>query len=907
VRPEAVAAGEAGGISEVPAPECYHCGLPVPAGSRFRAEVLGGTRDFCCAGCEAVAGAITAAGLEDYYRLRTASAAMPPPRVDQAACLFDREEVQETFVRRRGSLREVSLLIGGVRCAACLWLNERTLRALPGVVEASVRYPEETARVVWDPSRTSLTGILEAVRRIGYEARPFDPSHRLEIEPAATRRDPARLVFAGALGMMVMNLAAAAYFAGGPDSSGRLALWETFARWCELAATVVLLAYPGQDFFAGAWRDLRRRRIGMDVPIAAGLLAAWAGSARATLAGAGPVYFDAIAMLVFFVLLARAFETRARLSAAAVLDRFAAVVPSRARRVEPDGSETEIAALELAPGNIVRIRPGEVAPADGILEEGNSTFEEGVLTGEPWPRPRGPGDEIAEGSGNREQPVLVRVTRAGGDSSLGEIRRLLARGLAGRPPSALLADRLAGWLAAAVLAVAAVTAAWWAARNPAVALPATIAVLVVTCPCALALAAPLALAVAAGRLAQIGVLPARLSRLERLAGADTVAFDKTGTLTLAQARLENVRTDGELGAEEALAIASALESDSPHPIGQSLREAAVWPAARPDSVAVEPGRGIAGVVGGRRWWIGSPDFAFGPPPVSAGLGRAISDAGSERLSVVLTDRESRSALFTFEERLRPGADAVVGDLRRSGVRHAALLSGDSRRRVERLGRELGFDEARGAMTAADKLGWIQRRGRRGAGVLFVGDGLNDSPTLAAAGVSVSFGAAPQLSKLASDFVILDADLGALAAARRIARRARRLLAGIQHGRGAARRPGLRAALGRRARDVGQLDPRRRQRVEAPAAGPRRDGQWRPWSPRVRCSESPGTRASPTRPIRTTASPAASLTRGRRAKSWSFCAASPIARRFGRVPRPNAPMTAAPCSQLPETRAIARAL
>jgi Cu2+-exporting ATPase len=395
--------------------------------------------------------------------------------------------------------------------------------------------------------------------------------------------------------------------------------------------------------------------------------------------------------------------------------------------------------------------------------EGNASFDESVVTGEPWPRIRRAGDPVIAGSVDRDQPVLVRVTRVGSASTLGEIRRLLERGLASRPRFGELADRLAGRLVGAVLVLAAATAIFWSVEDPRVALPATVAVLIVTCPCALALATPIALAVAAGRFASIGVLPARMSAIERLASADTVAFDKTGTLTLPAPALEDVRTIGELDRDEALDTAAALEAGSTHPIARAIR-ASAGQRPHPGPLPVGEGvahaaTGIAGTVNGVRWWIGPPE----------------SETKQGKLAAVLTDHNGREAVFTFAEELRPGAREIVNDLRREGIVRASLLSGDAPDPVERLGASLGFDDARGGMTAADKLDWIGSRKDAGERLLFVGDGLNDAPTLAAAGTSASFAEAPQLSRLSSDFVLLGNDLGALAAARRIARRSRRLL------------------------------------------------------------------------------------------------------------------------------------
>ena len=762
---------------------CFHCGLPVPGGARWEARVAEEVRRFCCGGCLAVAEEISAAGLSEYYALRTAVAptAVAEGRTGTDESLYDREDLQATFVVRVGRQRRVSLLLEGVRCPACLWLNERRLRGVPGVVEASVVYADRSARVTWDPDRVRLSAILASVRGIGYRARPFDASHRVALEREASRRDGARLIFAGVLGMMVMNLALAAYFLGGARD-GRMPLWETFGRWAALVASAVLLAYPGQDFFAGAWRDVRNRRAGMDVPIALGLVAAWLGSAWATARGAGSVYFDAVAMLVFFVLLARALETRARLAAAAELDGLAAVRPAFARRVAADGTETEVAAVDLAPGDLVRVRPGETTPADGILVEGRTSFDEAILTGEPWPRRRAPGDDVVAGSSNLEQPAVMRVTRAGESSTLGEIRRLLERGLSSRPVSAELADRLSAWIVAGVLVAASATAVWWAFlhANPGRAFAATVAVLIVTCPCALALATPIALTLAAGRLARSGVLPARMSAIERLARADTAVFDKTGTLTLVSPRLAAVTVAGDFDRGLALSLATSLERDSLHPIALALREAAAGEAAgrgRPaEETTHEPGRGVSAIVEGTRWWLGSPEFAGGAAPVPEMLASPLEQSRVEGNPVaLLCDRRGRAALFVFSERLRPGAGDLVARLREEGVRRCVLLSGDSSGAAERLGRELSFDEVRSKMSPDAKVAWMAERQREGSRLMFVGDGLNDVPALAAAGVSLSFTSAPQISRFASDFLVTSGDLGSVVAARRIARRTRRLL------------------------------------------------------------------------------------------------------------------------------------
>ena len=758
-------------------PSCFHCGLPVPRGARWRGVVLGEAREFCCAGCRAIAETIAAEGLGDYYRLRTE----PAPTPEES----DREEETDALDALLdgavppawdGALREATLYVEGARCAACLWLNESRLRALGGVASAEASWAAQTVRVRWDPERVALAEILAAVRRIGYRARLVDPSHRKALDAEARRRDAARLIFAGFVGMMIMNLAIAAYLVGGADAAGRLPLWETYARWSCLAAALALLVYPGREFFAGAARDLRHRRAGMDVPVAIGLAGAFVASAAATVRGSGPVYFDAIGMLVPAVLLARAFETRARETAAARLDRYAAVSATFARRLDAAGSETRVPASALVPGNRVRVLPGEAVPADGVLLE-EADLDEAVLTGEPWPRRRAAGETAAAGSVPRGRPAALRVTAASGDSTLAQIRRLVERGLANRPPYVQLADRAAAVLVAAVLLAAAATLAWRVSVAPATALPATIAVLIVTCPCALALAAPVALAITAGRLTSIGVLSTRADALERLAAADLAVFDKTGTLTAGTAAVERVEAFGGLEKARARSIAAALESVSAHPAGRAIAATEGAAPAAAVRAAETAGAGVAGEVGGEAWRIGAPAFAAAGAALPAEALAAIERAESDGLlPVVLADGRGCGALFGLAEQWRDGAGGIATALRREGVRRAALLSGDSPGRAERLGRALGFDEALGGLSADEKLAWVLERERGGDRILFVGDGWNDAPALAAASVSVSFAEAPQAPRASSDFLLLGRGLGAVADARRIARRARRVLA-----------------------------------------------------------------------------------------------------------------------------------
>ena len=746
---------------------CFHCGEPTEGG-RWRALVNGVPRQFCCVGCQAAAEAIEAAGLSDYYRTRSAAAPRALPAALPSA-LFDRPECAVAYSGSAAGGRQARLALEGVRCPACLWLIAQRLRGLPGVLGAEADYASQTASVRWQPGEESLAAAVSAIEMLGYRARPIAGHALDQAQQAAAWRDGERLVVAVVLGMTVMNAALALYLAG--SAAPPLALWEQVVRVLSALLCVPLLAWCGADFFGGAWRDLRGRRLGMDVPVALGLAAAYAGS-LVGLADGGPVYFDAIAMLVPAVLGARWLEARARRDAAAALDRLSVIEPQLALRCRADGTDEAVPALDLAPGDELRVRPGEAVPADGVLSSDSALLDESHLTGEPYPRRRVRGEAVAAGSVVIEQALRLTVTRVGAASTLGELRALIERGLTSRPALAALADRWAPALVAVVLAAAALTWLAWQVIDPARALPAAIAVLVVSCPCALALATPLTLALAAGRLARSGIVPLRLAALDALATAPVAAFDKTGTLTRGKPVLVAVETCGGLDAAEARSLAAALERDSLHPIARALR------AEESTSRVVErleqhPGAGVSGGLGMVRWWLGAREFAPGAAALNE---RAAHWAAEGRLVAVLSDGGGqRGALFAFEDALRPGAQALGPALQRAGVRHTACLSGDPGAGVARAAAAAGLDEALGACSPQGKLDWLARARAAHGAVLMVGDGLNDAPTLAAADASLSFADAAQLARASADFLIAGESLDAVPRARRLARRARRVL------------------------------------------------------------------------------------------------------------------------------------
>ncbi len=745
---------------------CFHCGLPVLEAGRWRAPVLGAARDFCCAGCEAVATTIAAAGFERYYETREAPGGVraPLPGSLPPAAIYDDPAAQRQFVAAAGdarcpAAREATLILDRIRCAACLWLNERALRRIPGVLRADINYTTQRAQVAWDPARTRLSAIIEAVRAIGYDAYPYDPQRQSALERGARRKALWQLFVAGFGAMQVMMYAFPAYLDGGAGTLSRET--ENLMRWASLLLTAPVLAFSCGPFFSGAWRELRRLRPGMDTPISLGIAAGFAASAWATLRGAGEVYFDSIAMLVFLLLGARYLELAARQRAARSLDRLARWAPSTVFRLE-NGSARQIQAHEISRGDRILVPAGDRVPADGIVEQGASSVDESLLTGEPVPLAKRPGSALAAGTLNLEQPLVMRVARAGAETRAAAIARLVERAAAARPRLVAAADRLAQALTYAVLGTALAAGLYWA--DPWIA----IAVLVVTCPCALALAAPVALSTAAGSLLGRGMALTRSSALEVLAGATDAVLDKTGTLTGGRFKIVRLDLLGHADEIECRALACGLEVSSRHPLAQAFSGGGA--RALLGGIANFPGQGVEARAAGRRVRIGTESFCR----ELAGRPARYTLEDAALTPVFLADERGWLAAFLLQDGLRAEAAAVVGGLRAAGLR-VHLLSGDHPAAVASVAARLGIAAWTGGATPQEKFAYVQRLQREGRIVAMVGDGLNDAPVLAGADVSFAMSEGADAAQLQADFVLTANALNGIPEAFRLARRAMRIV------------------------------------------------------------------------------------------------------------------------------------
>lgn len=747
---------------------CFHCGQGVPDGLELRVAIDQVDRAMCCHGCAAVAQAIVAAGLENFYRYRSGpsiTAGAVVPDFLQRARIYDRPEIQASFVQNEGELRTAALMIEGITCAACIWLNERYLAALPGVVDVQINYSNHRAQICWDDTRIHLSDILAAVSRTGYLAHPYDINRQQRLMQHNRRHLLRRLSVAGALGMQIMTLSVALYAGAWYGIEPQ---FEKFFRWVSLVLCAPVIGYSAQPFFIAAWRDLKLRRAGMDVPVALGMALAFGASVYNTLRDSGAVYFDSVAMFSFFLLGARYLEMMARQRAGEAAEVLAQSAPCTAARLNDNGTVDTVAAAALAVGDCVRVLPGETIPADGRIVVGTTTIDESLLTGESQPVGRGPNDAVVGGSVNIDQPLDIAVTRVGKDSMLSTLLRLMERAQADKPAFAQLADRVAARFVWAVLALAGVVALYWSLHDAARVLPITLSVLVVTCPCALSLATPAALSAATGALTRLGLLVTRGHALETLARSTHVVFDKTGTLTLGKPVVTETLCLGSLGVAQCLAIAAGLAAQSEHPVARALFKACPQPApAR--AVINTPGAGIAGTIGTSDYVLGSASFVRNRcgQVLSAEQSRDLLQTGSSL--VLLADASGLLAAFRLSDALRPGARELVADLQASG-RQVLMLSGDNPAAAGRIAAQCGITAVQADLSPVQKLAAVRQLQAQGAVVAMIGDGINDAPVLAQAQVSIAMGGGTPIAAASADMVLVGDRLARLSTGFAIAKR-----------------------------------------------------------------------------------------------------------------------------------------
>jgi Cu2+-exporting ATPase len=739
---------------------CDHCALPIPPADLVTDTIAGLERSFCCHGCRGAFRIISGAGLERYYHQRD----WTEPGVPEGAYRnpYD-DEYLTRFVREADGGSELTFVIEGLRCASCVWVNEKILAGLPGVTAARVNYGTHRARVRFDPAHTTPAGLFAAVASLGYLPRPFtaDAVHRLQ-----ERERRGLLIRFGTalfLSMQLMGYSLALYagYFQGMDATTKQLL-----HWFAAVVTTPVVGYCGWPFLAGAWRSLRNRAASMDLLIALGVLAAYAASLHALFFG-GEVYFDTAAMIITLILAGRLFENAARRQAAAGINRLLQLAPEMANRLDSSGQTTRVESALLQPNEQVRILPGERFPIDGTIAAGETEVDQSAATGEALPVLRRPGETVLGGTLNLLAPVTVTVTRPAGESFVARVARLVEEAQSRRAPIQELADRVSARFVPLVALIAAGTWLYWSVQDRAATQPllAAVAVLIIACPCALGLATPTAVLVASGVAARRGILFRGGDILEATARLNCACFDKTGTLTTGNPRVIAIHP-ATGSSNELLAVAAAIEAESTHPLAigicRAARERGLSIAPLP-RVHTLPGRGLTAATPQGLLLAGSrallTEHAVSPPetePTSA-------------TEIHLARAGSYLGRILLEDPPRPQAATVIADLQRLGLR-TVLLTGDTPAAGAALAARLGLAEVHGGLAPDAKCRAVHDLQQSGQRVLMVGDGINDAPALTAAEVGCSMVGGTDIALDSSALVLTRPELNRLTEALQLARR-----------------------------------------------------------------------------------------------------------------------------------------
>jgi len=718
---------------------CAHCGLPVP---KALLEPRGAS--FCCHGCRTVYALIHAHGLDGYYLERERSGERGRPARTTARKyeeLDDRDFAERRCLPLADGSASVELYLEGIHCSACVWLVESLPRVVPGVREARLNVGRSLLSVIWDPAAVRLSAVARALDQLGYAPHPA-ASERAQAERL---RDRALLLRIGIAGFSAGNVMLMAFALYGGAFSGMQREFSALFRWASFGLALPSVLYCAAVFYRGALAALRTRAPHMDLPISIGIAAGFVWGALNTLRGTGEIYFDSLTTLIFLLLVGRFLQQRHQRRAASAAELAQALAPSIARvRV---GDETrEVEASGVRAGTLVVVAAGERIPVDGRIAAGSSSVDLSLLTGESTREDVALGDRVWAGTTNAAQELVVETEHSGAQTRVGRLVESIEAAQRERAPIVKLADRLASKFVVVVLALAALTLlVWWGAGADR-AIEHAVALLVVTCPCALGMATPLSVSVALRRAAAGGLLFKGGEPLEALAGRGVIVFDKTGTLTDGTPRLESYA-----GPEDLLRLAAVVEQSSEHPLAKAIRRAA--PAAgalRAEGLEVLGSRGLRGRVGTELVTIGSAALfdslgLSAPEPIAAKL----EEFGRRGLSTVLIARNHAvEAVAAFGDGLRPDARQTLESL--AGLGHELLvLSGDDQRVVDRVCAGLPLRESSGGVSPEQKLARVRELVRGGKTVIMVGDGVNDAAAMSAATVGIAVHGGAEASLLAA--------------------------------------------------------------------------------------------------------------------------------------------------------------
>jgi len=740
------------------ATSCFHCGLPVDEKNRVIQTIKELPQEFCCHGCSSVCEIIYESGLEGFYQ-RTPDGQLlaPPPEPPQETRLYDIDEIQSEYVRDMGNTRDIHLMVEGIHCSACVWLIERSLSKLPGIIDVKVNLANKRLMVRWDNTQNKISQIMQHLGNIGYSATPFNPESAEGIIKKHNRALLLRMAFA-AFSMMNLLWISIALYSGADQGE-----FKFLFQWVGFILATPTLFYSGWPFLKGAYTSLKNMNLTMDVPIAIGASATYSYSVFITLSQSttGHVYYDTVVNFIFVILVGRFLEAKSKRHAVAATQRLMDLQPRVANVLRDNVTQiVPIRAIQL--DETILIKPGEKVPVDGIIISGTSSVDEALLSGESVPLKKQPGDSLSAGTVNIDNALTVKVTATLRNTSLGKIISLVEEAQASKAPIQCIADQIVPWFVAVTLLLAMLTFIYWFNDDLELALLAATSVLIITCPCAFGLATPMSIAVASGLAARNGVLIKNGAVLEYLAGIRHFVFDKTGTLTEGKMRVKEIITHE--NEEDILRKIAHLESLSEHAIARAIVNYAATLDIIPDSKKIKqftnkPGFGIKGELNQQLIYAGNLRLLESENiTVDKQLIKQASTREASGISCIHIAIDNKHVGFiAIADQLRSDAKKLISQLRASGI-ELTLLSGDKQAVAQSIANELGGMNVIAEVLPEEKDKVIQDLQQKGQHVAMVGDGVNDAPALIRADVGIAIGSGTDVSMESADIVLLSNEL-----------------------------------------------------------------------------------------------------------------------------------------------------
>ncbi len=736
-------------MADQKASACFHCHLPVPVNFNQSLTYHGKERYFCCMGCFSIAETIISNGLDDYYKFRTSTAPKAEDLVPEELAIFDEQEVLDSFVATSDSdYQSIELLCDNLQCSACSWLIEKHIGKLAAVRKVITNVSEQSIYLEWNSQTSKLSEILIRFHQLGYPAKPYQADQAQELQQHNNKTWLKRLGLAG-LGMMQVMMYAVALYIGAFDDIDTS--HRNFLRWVSFLVATPVLFYSGYPFFQSASRALKSFKLNMDVPIALALTLAYLSSIWATLTQGGEVYFDSVTMFVFFLLIGRYLEYRARQKVRQQFNQkeFNNLL---VQKIDPDNSN-QLLTLPIQKINIgdqLLIKPGATIAFDGVIKKGSTSINEAMLSGEFMPINKQTHDRVLAGSVNGDTAIEIEVTHLNDQSFIHRLKQLQRMALLEKPQLTMIADKVARYFVAVILIIATVTFSYWWSKEPEHALWITISVLVVSCPCALSLATPVALTCGISALNQRNFLVQDQNFLQKLEKTSDVVFDKTGTLTEGQLTLEKLDIFSALNKEQILTMIAAMESQSEHPIAKAFTSFASK-SVTANQIKIYPFAGVSAEIDGANYYFGNAQF------IQAKLEHL--KIAIETNALYLADDNQLLAKVLLTDTIREKAQQLTQRLQQSG-KELHLLSGDPSEQVEKLAKTLNIKHWKNGLQPEDKLKYIQelKSFDPDRHVLTVGDGVNDAPIMAFSDTTIAMAGASDLTKSHADSYLLSAKL-----------------------------------------------------------------------------------------------------------------------------------------------------